>query len=1643
MTVCCLALVTTIGILASTLLWLLSLETCRVHVRRLLKSWPGAFPLRLVMLLVFPVAGWCQTVVPVNVKVTPQNATVIDLVQGVFTFAVPTGATPATGSVTVLLDGQTTVSASLLNGTADVVLGQLATGSHNAAYTYSGDSHYAAATGTTTFTVVDTTYHLAGSSYAIQNLPGNNVGVAVDSHDNAYFVDISSDIYNTVGGHVRKRDFRGNVTEMPFTGLNAPQALAIGAADTLYLADTGNSRIVSLTQAGVQTVLAVTGLVQPTSLAFDPSRQNLYIVDNSTSNLLRFNLAAGTTTVAASVFNLTDVAVDPAGNVYYTARAGFSLPAQPITRIDTAGNSANFPVPAGDAQQIAFDASGSLYFTTSFAQRNTHANADGGTLRVDAAGHFSRISGLIAVDLATDSHDRVYLGGSQLFSPQAAVDGGPVTAWDGGDSGQSNMTLIYSVATGETLSTLVFTPATHPFDNYGHNPNIGPSAGTDAATCGSLNDCIEGIFQSYDRPGINLASAAVTTSLNHTIATQIYGAGIQSELAFTPGTATAATPLAGTGATGYSAITGDQGVSAGLTSGYGGGNLYFTAPGSKVIRQVTAAAPSTVLSQTTDPSLVAPTQLALDAENILYVLDSNGRILSIPVGASTGSVAFDVAGQSGLGTLTAFTLDASHTLWLGGADGSGNGAIARQDALGNLSLYRSGIPVPTALAADVYGVLYAGFASDGSLRTFSPDGTSTTLATGLGAITAIGLEPSGAAYVATGTGNLTEVQPNGTKVPLPTVGIGQAAAVFVDDRSNIAVGDASNGNLVAVDRAFSPAYSFGNQAVNTVSAVMHGAFVNAGTLPLNFGSLPGDATFALVSSGGTCALGSALQPGTACEQDFTFNPTAAQSYSESGYLSTDTPTSSTTFHSYALAFTGTGVAAQPTAALSPGALSFSGTVGSSVANQVVTLGNTGSGPLTIGSVAIAGSGSAAFAQTSTCGATLAAAATCTITIAYTPSAAGTSNATLTVTDDSGSAGTVTATQLATLTGTVTAAPLATLTPPMFAFGNVSVGSSAFTVFTLANNGNAALSVASVSLNGAGVADFSQTNNCGSSVAAGGSCSITVVYSPSLVGSQGNITLTVADGAGTQTSSISGAAAVTGGLVIQPAQQIFPDTAVGSTSGVQISTLSNIGSQAVYLSPGTLTDATDFSVTNTCGGLIAGGASCTIRFTFKPQTGGAQTSTFEVHNLNSPPIKSSRPVLSAVRGAFHALDTPTGANSVTVVLSGNGTAAASPQAALLPATESFTAAVGSTSAVQTATLTNAGTATLNIAGLAVGGANATVFSIANSACGPTLLSGASCQVTVQFKPLAGGSFTASLVATDNAGLVSGSMQSVALNGTATVQTAPIASLTPAVFTFATAAVGSTSAAATFTLANTGTAPLPVSSVTLTGTGATQFTIVGNTCGSSLAAGATCTVLVTFTPASAASTTASLVFSDTAGTQTAALSGSGATSASLSDFTIAATPALQSAYRGATVTYTVQLNSVSASNPFTSAVALNATGLPAGATAAFSPMSVVPGTGATAILSVHVPALYAINAPQSPQSGLTGIAAAGLLLLLLPLRKRRHIRLLLMLCVLAIVCTATTGCGSGNGFATPTTQSTITISGTSGVVTHTASVSLTVQ
>jgi Ca2+-binding RTX toxin-like protein len=154
---------------------------------------------------------------------------------------------------------------------------------------------------------------------------------------------------------------------------------------------------------------------------------------------------------------------------------------------------------------------------------------------------------------------------------------------------------------------------------------------------------------------------------------------------------------------------------------------------------------------------------------------------------------------------------------------------------------------------------------------------------------------------------------------------------------------------------------------------------------------------------------------------------------------------------------------------------------------------------------------------------------------------------------------------------------------------------------------------------------------------------------------------------------------------------------------------------------------------------------------------------------TPNINSTRMTVVHARGT--ALDGTDSVRNVERLVFADDTVVVNPGATLAPDRTFAARAVNTTSPAQTVTLTNTGAAALSITATALAGANAGDFAVSANACGATLAAGASCNISVTFRPTATGPRTATLRVTDNAGGTAGAVQQVTLSGVGNAAPAP--------------------------------------------------------------------------------------------------------------------------------------------------------------------------------------------------------------------------------------------------------------------------------
>jgi hypothetical protein len=434
----------------------------------------------------------------------------------------------------------------------------------------------------------------------------------------------------------------------------------------------------------------------------------------------------------------------------------------------------------------------------------------------------------------------------------------------------------------------------------------------------------------------------------------------------------------------------------------------------------------------------------------------------------------------------------------------------------------------------------------------------------------------------------------------------------------------------------------------------------------------------------------------------------------------------------------------------------------------------------------------------------------------------------------------------------------TVSPGALTFPDRPVGTrSDAEAVTVTNTGPVPVAISTFRITGPDAADFAQGAMCPVSpeaLAPGASCTIYVSFSPDSAGPK-SATLAVGDDAADspQTVALSGVGSDSAGppaASASPASLSFGSETLNTKSAAQAVTLSNTGAGPLTISTFHLDgpDAADFAQGADCpvspDSLPAGG-SCTIYVSFTPTSEGPKSATLVIGDNDS-------------------------SGPQTVALSGTGILGAG-EPTLSPASLTFAdRTVGSTSDAQALTVTNSGPGPLAISTVHIEGPEAADFA-QGTACPvspDTLAAGASCEIYVSFTPHGGGVRMASLVIGDNA--PSGT-QSVPLSGTGL--SAPQVALSTTALSFGSETLGTTSSAQTVTVTNTGGGPLSLGSVSIGAAAAEDFGAGG--CPATLAAGASCSLSVTFAPTAEGARSASLTLTDDAADspQSVSLFGSG--------------------------------------------------------------------------------------------------------------------------------------------------------------------------
>jgi hypothetical protein len=291
--------------------------------------------------------------------------------------------------------------------------------------------------------------------------------------------------------------------------------------------------------------------------------------------------------------------------------------------------------------------------------------------------------------------------------------------------------------------------------------------------------------------------------------------------------------------------------------------------------------------------------------------------------------------------------------------------------------------------------------------------------------------------------------------------------------------------------------NFGNQLVKTTSAAKTVTVTNAGTSTITMGTISlTDATDYAISANNCPASGSTLAGGASCNISVTFGPVST-GFKRGAVIINDSDPSSPQL----IGLSGTGTS---NVSLSPSTIQFGTTaVGLASPPTKVTLTNNTGVSITLGNPSITITGPFVVAATSTCTNSLVIAnkGTCIINAEFKPTKVGFASGTISVNDSD-----VTSPQSIAVSGYGTGIKF---TPTSINFGTVTKGQQVSSTVTITNVGTTNVFFTGAEFSGTNSADFADNyndsppcgNNSSNPLKPGGTCNLTVYFTPSKTGTE--------------------------------------------------------------------------------------------------------------------------------------------------------------------------------------------------------------------------------------------------------------------------------------------------------------------------------------------------------------------------------------------------------------------------------------------------------------------------------------------------------------------------------------------------------------
>ena len=649
-------------------------------------------------------------------------------------------------------------------------------------------------------------------------------GVAVDVSGNVYVAD-------TGNNRVLKETLSGTTyTEsiVISTGLSSPKSVAVDGIGNIYIADTGNDRVLKETVSGgvyTQSVVDST-LSGPQSIAVD-SIGDVYVADTGNNRVLKETLSGGsyiqTTIPSSTLNNPVSIAVAATGDVYIVDQGN----SRTLKEAFSAGSYTEHLVTTGALPAaVAVDGSGNVYIFELLDGRVWKETPSGGTYTVD----YVPFGGLRSPhSIVVDPSGNIYLADSglnQILEEKASAgDFGTVNI--GTPSSQIPITFSFDIG-GSIDQPAVLTQGVTGLDFTDAGSGTCTTNGT-SHVYAAYDTCTVNVVFTPTAPGTRYGAIVIRSLSGTTIATAyLRGTGLGPQIAFLP---VQEVPLP------------INVVSASSVAEDAAGNLFIAqaisanSPQNAVVKETRTGGSYT--QSTVATGLAYPVGVAVDGAGNVFIADQDATEVKeevpLPGGGYTPGTIF-----SGMGNVESVAVDGNGNVYIGSlASGLVKETLLRGISRGYSQSIIDNNVHPSGIAVDASGNIYF-TQNDNQLfkKTLSAGSyTQSIIDSRLRRALEVALDGMGNVYVAdTGNNQIVKETLSGTVyTPAPLGGgLNGVSGVTVNGAGNVISSSAQANHVYAIIQSDPQGLSFATTNIGATSTAQTKTVENIGNAPLSF-----------------------------------------------------------------------------------------------------------------------------------------------------------------------------------------------------------------------------------------------------------------------------------------------------------------------------------------------------------------------------------------------------------------------------------------------------------------------------------------------------------------------------------------------------------------------------------------------------------------------------------------------------------------------------------------------------------------------------------------------------------------------------------------------------------------------------------------